>query len=81
MKHIFLTIISAIIMASCATSQVSQRPIVNSTRVTENINGLKIDLVEIDEVNYTIFRAYSIDGTSVSIFVIKEETFNTKDVK
>ena len=66
-------------MASCATSQVSQRPIVNSTRVTENVNGLKIDLVEIDEVNYTIFRAYSIDGTSVSIFVIKEETFNTKE--
>jgi hypothetical protein len=63
----------------CVTSQVSQRPIVNSTRVTENINGLKIDLVEIDEVNYTIFRAYSIDGTSVSIFVIKEETFNTKE--
>ena len=79
MKHIFLTIISTIMMASCATSQVSQRPIVNSTRVTENINGLKIDLVEIDEVNYTIFRAYSIDGTSVSIFVIKEETFNTKE--
>jgi hypothetical protein len=79
MKHIFLTIISAIMMTSCATSQVSQRPIVNSTRVTENINGLKIDLVEIDEVNYTIFRAYSIDGTSVSIFVIKEETFNTKE--
>ena len=79
MKHIVLTIISAIMMASCATSQVSQRPIVNSTRVTENINGLKIDLVEIDEVNYTIFRAYSIDGTSVSIFVIKEETFNTKE--
>lgn len=77
MKHIFLTIISAIMMTSCATSQVSQRPIVNSTRVTDNINGLKIDLVEIDEVNYTIFRAYSIDGTSVSIFVIKEETFNT----
>ena len=79
MKHVFLTIISAIMMASCATSQVSQRPIVNSTRVTENINGLKIDLVEIDEVNYTIFRAYSIDGTSVSIFVIKEENFNTKE--
>ena len=79
MKHIFLTIISIIMMASCATSQVSQRPIVNSTRVTENINGLKIDLVEINEVNYTIFRAYSIDGTSVSIFVIKEETFNTKE--
>jgi len=79
MKHVFLIIISAIMMASCATSQVSQRPIINSTRVTENINGLKIDLVEIDEVNYTIFRAYSIDGTSVSIFVIKEETFNTKE--
>jgi len=79
MKHVFLTIISAIMMTSCATSQVSQRPIINSTRVTENINGLKIDLVEIDEVNYTIFRAYSIDGTSVSIFVIKEETFNTKE--
>ena len=79
MKHIFLTIISAIMMASCATSQVSQRPIINSTRVAENINGVKIDLVEIDEVNYTIFRAYSIDGTSVSIFVIKEETFKTKE--
>ena len=79
MKHIVLTIISSIMMSSCATSQVSQRPIVNSTRVTENVNGLKIDLVEIDEVNYTIFRAYSIDGTSVSIFVIKEETFNTKE--
>ena len=79
MKHIFLTIISTIMMTSCVTSQVSQRPIVNSTRVTENINGLKIDLVEINEVNYTIFRAYSIDGTSVSIFVIKEETFNTKE--
>ena len=78
MKHIFLTIISTIMMVSCATSQVSQRPIVNSTRVTENINGLKIDLVEIDEVNYTIFRAYGSDGTSVSIFVIKEENFNTK---
>jgi hypothetical protein len=80
MKHIFLTIISTIMMTSCVTSQVSQRPIVNSTRVTENINGLKIDLVEIDEVNYTIFRAYSIDGTSVSIFVIKEEYFNTKEI-
>ena len=79
MKHIFLTIISTIMMTSCVTSQVSQRPIVNSTRVTENINGVKIDLVEIDGVNYTIFRAYSIDGTSVSIFVIKEETFNTKE--
>ena len=80
MKHVFLTIISTIMMTSCVTSQVSQRPIVNSTRVTENINGLKIDLVEINEVNYTIFRAYSIDGTSVSIFVIKEETFNTKEI-
>lgn len=79
MKRLFLTIISTIMMTSCATSQVSQRPTVNSTRVTENINGLKIDLVEIDGVNYTIFRAYAIDGTSVSIFVIKEETFNTKE--